>query len=106
MILTIPIALADPSFVQETALDGRTYRLLFRWNSREGFWYLTLSDLDDVPIAASLKLVPGAALLRHVTDFDRRPPGELFMVGTPGRDTLGTEAVLTYLDAAEKEAIG
>lgn len=101
MILAVPITPTHSSFVQETALDGTTYQLLFRWNAREEVWYLTISDMDDVVLAAGLKLVSGAALLRHLTDFDTRPPGELFFDGVATRDNLGTEARLIYLDAAE-----
>ena len=92
----IPINPVRPSFTQETDLNGTTYVPLFRWNTREEAWYLTLSTLDGITIAASLKLVPGAALLRHIPETPR-PPGELFVDGVPTRDNLGTEARLIYI---------
>jgi hypothetical protein len=104
VIYEIPITPTDPSFIQEVTLDGTTYRLTFRWNDRESKWYLTLTDLDDVVIVASMALVSGASLLRHVVDYTIRPPGELILVGVADRDNLGTDAVLIYADAEEVEA--
>jgi len=90
------------SFIQENTLEGTTYRLTFRWNARDGYWYLHVADLNDNYIAVSRKLVPGAALLRHVVDYTSRPPGELLVVGTPTRYNLGTnEAALIYMDESE-----
>lgn len=101
MIYEIPTTHTGPSWTQETALDGVTYRLTFRWNAREEYWYLTISDLDDVVLASGLKLVPGAALLRHLADFTKRPPGELIVLGTPMRDSLSAGDAVFYADADE-----
>jgi hypothetical protein len=95
MFLEVPIDPVRPSFTQETDFDGTTYVLLFRWNTREEAWYLTLSTIDGMVIAASLKLVPGAALLRHIPETPR-PPGEFFVDDVPTRTNLGTEALLIY----------
>lgn len=105
--LKIPIDPVLPSFTQETSLDGRTYRMTFRWNAREGAWYLTLETAEGVLILSSLKLTSGAPLLRHSVDRDLRPLGELILLdptgdnSTPGRDALGTETALIYLDEEE-----
>jgi len=96
VILEIPVNPVRSSFTQETDLNGTTYVLLFRWNAREEAWYLTLSTIDSVIIAASLKLVPGAALLRHIPETPR-PPGELLLDGVATRANLGTEARLIYI---------
>jgi hypothetical protein len=100
MIVEIPPALSERAFTQETLLDGTTYRLTFRWNVREGAWYLDLLTAEDVLIAGGLKLVGGAFLLRHITGAVR-PPGELWVEGIPTETNLGTEAVLLYLDEDE-----
>lgn len=99
MILEIPPAIDALSFVQETALDGTTYRLTFRWNAREGVWYLMVASIEDAVIAAPRKLVPGAFLLRHIVEGG--PRGLLLVVGTPGEDDLGTGGVLVYMDENE-----
>jgi len=91
------------AFIQETELDGTTYRMTFRWSAREQTWYLDITDTSDSPIAMGLRLVEGALLLRYITD-PRRPPGELFVEGTPTETNLGTDAFLVYADAAEVSA--
>lgn len=106
-ILQIPINPALPSFTQETALDGRTYRLTFRWSEREGAWYLTMETSEGALILGGLKMTAGAPLLRFSVDRATRPLGELILVDptgehdTPGRNALGTETALVYLDASE-----
>lgn len=97
MIYTIPVDSTFPSFVQETTLDGVTYRLLFRWNSRDLYWYLTVRTLEDVEIVPSRRLVPGARFLRYVSAAVR-PAGELVVLEEPSRTNLGKTAQLVYLD--------
>lgn len=100
MIFEIPLDPSIASFTQETDMDGTTYSLTFRWNAREGAWYLTIADLDGAIVLASTKLVGGANLLRYSND-SRKPPGALLTEGTPTRDNLGKESRLIYYDASE-----
>ncbi len=103
-IFEIQIDPADPHFVQNTALDGTSFSLIFDWNAREGAWYLTLSDADGVVIAAGRKLVADWFPLRNVIDV-RRPPGLLMVQDTtgagrdPGRYELGSRVKLIYFEA-------
>jgi len=100
MIYEIPLTPTPASYTQETQLDGRTYQFTVRWNAREGYWYLTLADQDDVVIAGSRKLVAGALLLRHISGTDK-PPGELYMSADATETGLGTSELLLYADADE-----
>ena len=101
MIVEIPPALPNEHrFTQETALDGTTYRLTFRWSVREQEWYLDIADTDETVLAGGLKLVEGAFLLRHIVGTTR-PPGELYVVGVATETNLGQGAVLLYLDEDE-----
>ena len=58
-------------------------------------------------ILGGLKMTAGAPLLRFSVDRATRPLGELILVDptgehdTPGRNALGTETALVYLDASE-----
>jgi len=105
-IYTIPIDTTFLSFVQETTLEGVTYRLLLRWNVRDSYWYLTIRTIEDVEILPSRRLVPGSRLLRYEADYTTRPPGELIVYGgTPDRDSLGKSVNLVYLDEDSTEEI-
>lgn len=87
-------------------LDGTSYRLAFRWNSRTAGWYLTISTLSREVLASSIKLVEGVPLLQKRRDY-RLPPGDLIVSGAePTRDNLGGAAQLFYLDLAELEEMG
>lgn len=101
MIYVIPITASDPSFRQEVALDGTTYQLQFRWNDRDSEWFMGILDLDDTWLLAPVRLVEGMPLLRHIADFDNRPPGELLFLGVATETNLGEDAILVYLDEDE-----
>lgn len=95
------------NYSQRTVLDGREYLLLFRWNQREGRWYLTISDQDGAPIVSGVKIVVNFPLITNRIVDARRPPGEIFATDTtgadidPGLDDLGSRVVLIYIDAAD-----
>lgn len=99
------------SFIQEVELEGKVYRLEFRWNAREGCWYLTMKTSEDAVILGSRKMVVGTPLLRQTVDIDARPFGELVLVDpsdtidTPGREELGNQVRLVYITEAELAAL-
>lgn len=98
-IYRIPVDSTSTSLVQETTLDGTTYRLVFRHNGRDDYWYLTVRDLDDNEIAPSRRLVPGSRLLRLVEDLEAGPPGAVIVYGgTPSTETWDPAAKVIYLD--------
>jgi hypothetical protein len=94
------------SWRQRTSLDGRDYVLRFRWNQRDGHWFLSIADPTDVVIASGIKLVTDFPLLLGVVDA-RRPPGELFVSDAQGRAEdpgfadLGARFLLRYMTRAE-----
>jgi hypothetical protein len=100
----------DPFSTQRTTLDGVEYAFRFLWNTREGHWYMTLSDSAESPIASSRKIVVDWDLLRGVID-DRKPPGLIVAIDTseqgidPGQTELGERVLLTYFDAEEVAAL-
>jgi hypothetical protein len=95
------------SWRQRTALDGRDYTLAFRWNQRDGHWYLDLATSLGVAIRSGMMLATSIPLLAGLTTT-ARPPGELVIVDTtgavdldPGFADLGSRFVLAYFTAAE-----
>lgn len=101
------------SWTQLSAFDGVTFLLTFRWNQRDGHWYLSIADGDGVAIRSGMMLATNEPLLRGCVDANR-PAGELIIVDTtgasdldPGFDDLGAVGarfVLMYVTAAEMAA--
>jgi hypothetical protein len=110
MVLEIPTTPGDPAYTQRTTLDGVEYFFEFRWNERDGAWYMHIADVDEQHIRSGIRIVLRWPLLRRVTD-PRRPPGSIMAIDTSGQDLapglndLGARVKLLYLDAAEIAAI-
>ena len=91
-------------------LDGTDYRLRFQLNSREGFWYFDLLDLDGNQLRSGIKVVSNYPMLRLFMAI-ARPRGELLSIDTrpeptdPGREALNVTSVFAYMDIAEIEAL-
>jgi hypothetical protein len=89
-------------------LDGTDFRLDFQFNSREGFWYFNLLDIDGNIIRSSLKVVSNFPLLRLFVDRTR-PLGELISIDTryypsdPGLEDLNVTSVFGYADEESVE---
>lgn len=104
----IPVTSAQTLYTQVTTLDGQEYNLTFAYNFRELAWYLDVTDVNQVPIAAGIKVVVDWDLLKRCVD-PRRPPGVLFandLSGAgldPGLDDFGTRVELLYFGDAEAE---
>ncbi len=96
---------------QSTPLDGQIFVLHFDYNDREGNWYLSVHDAEDVPILGCVgrKVVTNYSLLLRAYD-DNRPLGELVVVSGTQDDAglfdLGSGVTLTYVPLADAEALG
>jgi hypothetical protein len=106
---------AVPFYQQETTLEGRSYLLTFRFNTRANKWFLDIADESGSPIAEGDTIVANWPLFRKVVD-SRLPPGMLLALDrshddpaegfkrlytAPGLTELGTRVQLVYLTAAE-----
>ncbi len=90
-------------------LDAVNYTLQFRWNLREGAWYMdVLDDTGTTILMAGIKLVVDYAL--GIQFADRSPPGFFMMLDTsgkgddPGISDLGARCKLIYWTAADLAA--
>lgn len=107
-MLTIPARTDLPDYQMEIALDGLTYSLRLRWNTREQAWYLTLLDETDDPIQdfCNVKVVVNAPIGSRSVD-PRRPPGFFVAMDStnlhtdPGFTDLGDRVQLYYLEASD-----
>lgn len=90
------------NYDQSIELDGTVFILKFRYNSRDEAWYLSVHDVDNVPIRSGLKLIPNLALLRQLVT-EGRPIGELIVVDSraiplpPSLAELGSKVQLAYI---------
>lgn len=109
MALNVPTRTDLSIYRERVDLEGLSFIVDFQFNSREGFWYFDLLDVDEVPIKAGVKVVTGAPLLRLISDA-RRPPGELLATDQTGedreagREDLGGDVLLVYATAEEVAA--
>ena len=81
----LPTSTEFGAYSFQIELDGAIYELDFQFNERDGFWYVDFRDIELVDILSSIKLVNGSLLLRLVRDL-RKPPGELAIIDTTGKD--------------------
>lgn len=111
-MLSIPLRSDLPHFDVQATLDDVTYTLEFRYNTREGFWYLHILSEGGEPILMGIKCVIDWPLARR-TPTPGRPPGILSFIDTSGSRTdpgfdvdlgkgdLGDRVQLLYFEAAE-----
>lgn len=110
-VFDLPTSTVDSNYRFDVELDGVVYRLAFKFNSRDEAWYLTIFDTSDRLLRAGIRVVNEWPLLRLWAEASR-PAGEMIVANKgelltpPGLTQLGQEAVLTYLDEAERRALG
>lgn len=96
---------ANPAGIDfSVALAGDVFRMVLRYNEREGRYFMTLFDENDTMLISSVKVVLDYPLLNRLTDV-RRPKGELFAVdkgaGEPTLSTLGDGVDLVFTPFAD-----
>lgn len=73
-------------------LDGKFYRLLFRWNMRAGAWFVDVAGDDGRAQVRGVKMCLGTDKLR-AHKYREVPPGDLRVV-----DSTGTGNEPTWAD--------
>ena len=107
----IPTSTTLAYYEFEIELDGVEFKLVFRFNSRDDSWYMSILDSEDAVLRAGIRVVRKWDLLRLWAEATR-PDGEIMSVdqgeisAPPSLNQLGAEVVLTYLDAAELASLG
>jgi hypothetical protein len=102
-VFEMPLSTTLAAYSLETPLDGKLFRFQFKFNVRDSFWYMELSNgLTGELLRAGIKLVSQWDLLRLYQD-PTRPAGQLVPVpqGEPGMEAtvlgqLGKDVLLTY----------
>jgi hypothetical protein len=100
-----------PFFDLQVTLDGVTYSIEFRWNTRGLAWFINVWDEQlQTLFLAGVRLVVNYPLANWITG--RQPPGALAIIDTsglgidPGLGDLGVRHQLYYGTAAELAALG
>ena len=105
--LLIPLEAEGPYFGQGVELEGRAYRLDFRWNTRTEQWVIDVFDGGGASLVTGVRGVINVPLLQKYGLREDLPPGELFLLDSTGQDLeatlndLGSRVELVYLPAAD-----
>lgn len=107
MIIDLPITQDGSWFQFSIELDQVTYGFEFRWNEREGCWYLTLRDGEGNALLSSRKVVLGALFRKYRGTAGVPQLGDVYVFDTSGGELdagledLGRRVVLTYASDSE-----
>ena len=103
-LIAIPVT-NDPWSEVTVSLDGSVYLLAFRWNTREGAWFMDISDANGDLLKPGIKLVCDWPLTSLRDTDPGLPPGMLSVFDQGGAqvdptlDDLGTRVLLLYEEA-------
>ena len=103
-LLVIPVT-NDPWSEVTVSLDGAVYVLTFRWNTRDGSWFMDISDANGDLLKPGIKLVCDWPLTAFRDTDANLPPGMLSVYDMSGAqipptlDDLGTRCLLLYEEA-------
>ena len=106
-MIRIPTLQSVAFYSQRTTIDDTEYVLRFKWNERDGAWFMDILDEDEGALALGLKLVPGWPILYYVPPLDYLPRGDFYVYTTDGTaaeptlDNLGTDFELLYITPEE-----
>ena len=107
-VFEIALSQTLPRYTQRVVLDGVTFTLSFRFNTRFATWFLDSLDAEEEPIVVGLPCRIDTDLIgqhRHVEDS---PQGAFVPYDTtirkedPGLSDFGTRVLLLYFDATEQ----
>lgn len=105
-MLSLPLRNDAAHFGYQIELEGTTFGLDFRWNSRESSWYWSLLDEGSEPLLASLRVVVRNLYLWRYRRLGL-PRGEFFFEDTtngdrePGLKDLGNRVLFFYVPSTE-----
>jgi len=102
----IPIVQSNPNYRLQLSIGNAGYLFDFRWNTREGYWYLDVYDVTERPIRTGMKCVVGTFLGRSSQEAPFAD-GALIVYDTSGKgldaglDDFGSRVQMVYLSSLE-----
>lgn len=103
-LFKIPVDSLRPNYSFKIDLEGVTYTLSFRYNTRDIIWTMDIADEGGTIILSGIPLVLGTILLERFPNSNI-PPGDLFVLNLEDenaeatRDNFGTDVLLMYEEA-------
>lgn len=108
MTVRLPVTQEGARFQFFCELDGISYSFLFRWNDRDGAWYLEIGDGGGAALVSGIKVVIDIWLLKAIRGLSAGlPPGDFIAFDTANLDTdagfedLGRRVQILYFTADE-----
>jgi hypothetical protein len=79
----VPIPFTESAGWVRVRMSGSFYTLLFRWNTRDEYWALTLQTASGRPLFEGMRIATGLNYLRQFVSKEM-PRGILTLVDTTG----------------------
>lgn len=104
--LVMPTRTDLARYSNDVELDGVTFKISMEWNDRDDGWYMSIADVDGVPLLSGRRVVLGVPLISLYRD-SRLPAGTFVAIDTTGTDTepgfgdLGERVKLLYIPKAD-----
>jgi len=103
-VFVLPNDIELSAYTFELPLDGKLFLMRFKFNIRDSFWYMDLSNgLTGALLRAGIKIVSQWDLLRLYREPER-PAGQIIPVpqGEAGLEAtvlgqLGSDVLMTYI---------
>jgi hypothetical protein len=102
-VFRLPTSLTSANYNFEVELSGVVFRLRFKFNSRSGFWYMSVENPQGDLLRTGIKVVNSWPLLVRWVDVLNSPQGDVLAFPTgpssepAGLNELGTRVVLNYI---------
>jgi len=105
LILQIPVRSDIPAYEFQITLEGRPYRLAFRYNKRRERWAMDIMNQQGDALLSGIPILVGMDLTSRFR-VDGGPPGRFFVVDSSNQDLPPMDAdfgnrVLLYYEEAE-----
>jgi len=102
--LELPVTSDVPSYQFSVDLDGRNYKMKFRYNLRQLRWIWDILDTDENDILVGIPLLTNIGLNMRFNK-ESMPPGRFILIDEGGedkdaeRDDLGSRVKMLYIEA-------
>ncbi len=110
MSIQLPIKPEGARFQFSSEIEGISYTFTFRWNGRDGAWFLEVGDGDGTSLVTGIKVVINCLLLGRAT-IAGLPGGDFIAFDTTGQaidaafEDLGRRVQVVYFTRAELNEI-